>query len=151
MRLTKRLQELILRAVKEAETYDPIKAIPRIDCELTKEESQAIEKFLRWCIAKDALFGWNLPKVWFSWCVDTKRTNARRDQPVGMCRCIQEPMARNGLEGYNIGEVYRFERRRLSSGKRYVRVYNGEDGKYYECCGPRVFLRYFRPLEGVQA
>ena len=77
MRLTKRLQSLLLGAVKVTKSYDPIIVLGYIEDEVTQPESRAIESFLRWCIARNARFGWNLPKVWFSWRVSVRRTKVR--------------------------------------------------------------------------
>ncbi len=85
MRLTTRLHNLILRAVREAKTYDPVTALGYIEDEITKPESQAIESFLRWCLARRLRFGWNLPRVWFSWRVHLKRKEVSREQNYKVC------------------------------------------------------------------
>lgn len=61
---------------------------------------------------------------------------------IGRAKCMMEPRGEGGLEGYNRGDVYRFERIRAATGKTYVRVYPGDDN-YRETCGPGIFARHF--------
>jgi hypothetical protein len=65
----------------------------------------------------------------------------------GLARCQAEPRRANGLEGYSIDQVYRFERCQYEE-RRYCRVYpDGSFPGYYETCGERVFAEYFEPVE----
>lgn len=69
---------------------------------------------------------------------------------VGLARCVTEPRGSHGLEGYVLGQAYRFERCQNKEG-RYCRVYpDGSFPGYYETCGEGVFAGYFEPVE-VQA
>jgi hypothetical protein len=63
----------------------------------------------------------------------------------GRAKCVMEPRGDGGLEGYNRGDVYRFERIRAATGRTYVRVYNGDDG-YRETCGTGTFNRFFEVI-----
>jgi len=69
----------------------------------------------------------------------------------GFARCVAEPRGRHGLEGYILGQSYRFER--CEDRKRaYCRVYSDENFPgYYETCGERVFADYFEPVEVREA
>jgi hypothetical protein len=61
----------------------------------------------------------------------------------GHARCVTEPRGRHGLEGYGLGQTYRFERCEDEKG-RYCRVYpSGSFPDYYETCGEVVFAGYF--------
>jgi hypothetical protein len=65
----------------------------------------------------------------------------------GFARCVAEPRGRHGLEGYRLGQSYRFERCEDGKG-RYCRVYpDGDFPGYYETCGEGVFAGYFEPIE----
>ena len=70
----------------------------------------------------------------------------------GLCTCQEEPRCRGGLEGYNMGEEYRYQLRAhcapIKHGKEYVRVYHPE-GNYYETCGTGDFKKYFVAKTGV--
>jgi len=65
---------------------------------------------------------------------------------AGLARCVKEPQGSHGLEGYGLGQSYRFER--CEGGKeRYCRVYpDGSFPDYYETCGEIVFASYFEPV-----
>lgn len=70
---------------------------------------------------------------------------------AGSAKCIFEPRGDHGLEGYQLGDIYRFQYMdRDKNGKPYYRVYpessNGFE-TYYETCGPRVFKEHFQELE----
>jgi hypothetical protein len=62
---------------------------------------------------------------------------------IEICRCIEEPRGRNGLEGYVRGETYFCER--CKNGKPYWRIWpeSGDDSEYYETCGPMTFSKFF--------
>lgn len=65
----------------------------------------------------------------------------------GTAICIREP--RNGecgLEGYNEGDKYRFQKMSDNKGH-YMRVYPNPDTNYYETCGPKVFERFFEEVK----
>lgn len=63
----------------------------------------------------------------------------------GLARCVAEPQGDNGLEGYNIGDTYKFEEC-LGKKGRYFRVYPGGYPDYYETCGRNTFRRFFRSV-----
>ncbi len=67
------------------------------------------------------------------------------------CRCVYEPRGDHGLEGYNLGDVYRYETKRDNDGTEYVRVYPQDDpfelGKYYETCSVSNFNKYFEKVQ----
>lgn len=70
---------------------------------------------------------------------------------TGIARCVTELRGANGLEGYSLGQSYRFERCRDAKG-RYCRVYpGGSFPGYYETCSERVFADYFEPVEVQEA
>jgi hypothetical protein len=65
---------------------------------------------------------------------------------AGFARCVTEPRGSHGLEGYGLGQFYRFERCEGGRG-RYCRVYPDESFPgYYETCGEIVFAGYFEPV-----
>jgi len=54
---------------------------------------------------------------------------------TGLARYVTEPRGHHGLEGYGLGQTYRFERCEGEKG-RYCRVYpGGSFPNYYETCG----------------
>lgn len=61
-------------------------------------------------------------------------------------KCIIEPRGEHGLEGYSLGELYKFEFREIGAkdGKPYYRIWP-TDGDYYETCSVQTFKRYFQP------
>ena len=62
---------------------------------------------------------------------------------TGLARCVAEPRGSHGLEGYGLGQSYRFERCQDGKG-RYCRVYPDEGfPDYYETYGEGVFAGYF--------
>jgi len=61
---------------------------------------------------------------------------------IGLCICIREPRGDHGLEGYSIGERYRFQR--CENDKSYYRVYPNDETDYYETCSVGVFKKYFK-------
>ncbi len=66
---------------------------------------------------------------------------------TGLGRCVTEPRGANGLEGYGLGESYRFERCEGNRGRN-CRVYLvGSFPGYHETCGEVVFTGYFEPVE----
>jgi hypothetical protein len=75
------------------------------------------------------------------------QTNSITIIEAGIARCVTEPRGANGLEGYVLGQSYRFER--CEDGKRrYCRIYpDGSFPGYYETCGEIVFASYFEPVE----
>lgn len=72
-----------------------------------------------------------------------------QQEETGICECIYEPRGDNGLEGFNIKEEYKYEKKiRLGElggnsvkPKAYYRVYL--DSEYYECCNSGVFKKFF--------
>ena len=58
----------------------------------------------------------------------------------GKCVCKLEPNCDHGLEGYNSGETYRYQKMKDSKGH-YFRVWHSET--YYETCPPGTFKKYF--------
>lgn len=70
---------------------------------------------------------------------------------AGLARCVTEPRGANGLEGYGLGQSYRFERRQ-SERRRYCRVYPDVSfPDYFETCGEGVFAGYFELVEAREA
>ncbi len=68
-----------------------------------------------------------------------------------LCLCIEAPMARNGLEGYSLGEHYFCEyKEKDKNGRPYYQVYPdyGNSG-YYETCGTGIFKKFFKIIETV--
>jgi hypothetical protein len=75
------------------------------------------------------------------------QTNSIKIIETGLARCVTEPCGAKGLEGYGLGQSYRFERCEDGKG-RYCRVYPDQDfPDYYETCGEVVFAGYFEPVE----
>jgi hypothetical protein len=75
------------------------------------------------------------------------KTNSITIIEAGLARCVTEPRGRHGLEGYVLGQSYRFERCEERK-RRYCRVYpDGSFPGYYETCGEGVFAGYFEPVE----
>jgi hypothetical protein len=65
---------------------------------------------------------------------------------AGLARRVAEPRGQHGLEGYGLGQSYRFERCQDGKG-RYCRVYpDRRFPDYYETCGEVVFAGYFEPV-----
>jgi hypothetical protein len=65
---------------------------------------------------------------------------------TGLARCVAEPRGQHGLEGYGLGQSYRFERCEGAK-SRYCRVYPDVSfPDYYETCGEGVFDGYFEPV-----
>jgi hypothetical protein len=66
---------------------------------------------------------------------------------TGLARGVAAPREANGLEGYGLGQSYRFERCQEKKG-RYCRVYPDVSfPNYYETCGEGVFAGFFEPVE----
>lgn len=65
----------------------------------------------------------------------------------GRCECIREPMGDTGLEGYNIRDIYTFEKCRTDDLKKYYRLYTNPESKYYETCGTTKFTEYFKVIK----
>lgn len=61
-----------------------------------------------------------------------------------LARCVSEPHGDNGLEGYQLGDLYLCEKVIPEHAGQYWRVWVGDDCRYYETCGPEVFRRYFQ-------
>jgi hypothetical protein len=79
------------------------------------------------------------------------QTNSIKIIETGLARCATEPRGSHGLEGYGLGQSYRFERCEDGKG-RYSRVYpDGSFPNYYETCGEGVFAGYFEPVASVEA
>ena len=69
---------------------------------------------------------------------------------MNKCRCIREPGGRSGLEGFVIGEEYKYQNafvRSYPGGREssFYKIYLSES--HYETCGPVVFGRYFEVTE----
>lgn len=66
---------------------------------------------------------------------------------TGRATCVVEPLGECGLEGYERGKVYAFERIKTKLDQVYVRVYpDTNDRSYHETCGPKSFRRFFEVL-----
>ena len=65
---------------------------------------------------------------------------------IGVAQCETEPRGKNGLEGYDRGDTYLFQRMKDSKGK-YVRVYPCAGDDYYETCGVYVFKNFFSVVQ----
>ena len=61
--------------------------------------------------------------------------------------CIEEPRGLYGMEGFLRGNLYDVSLRCIK-GKKYYRVYHTRH--YYECCGPRIFGRFFELVKEEQ-
>ena len=65
----------------------------------------------------------------------------------GVCRCICEPRGDNGLEGYQVGEAYRYRKMIGPDQRCFYKVYpSKEQADYCEACGPNVFKRFFEEV-----
>lgn len=63
----------------------------------------------------------------------------------GKAACISEPRGDGGLEGYSMGEEYKFQCCiNDTRGGRYYRIFPDPEFDYYETCGPNEFLKYFK-------
>jgi hypothetical protein len=83
--------------------------------------------------------------------IDAMNTPALNIIETGLASCVTEPRGANGLEGYGLGQSYRFERCEDRKG-RYYRVYPDESFPgYYETCGEGVFAGYFEPVAAGEA
>ncbi len=60
----------------------------------------------------------------------------------GFAFCRYAPQGDNGLEGYEFGFDYKFERCMNESGE-YFRMYPEEKDSYYETCGTTTFRKFF--------
>lgn len=64
----------------------------------------------------------------------------------GLAECIFEPRGDNGLEGYQLGQLHKFEA--MFGGQKnrhYFRIYpDKNDDTYFETCGTTLFKRYFK-------
>ena len=73
----------------------------------------------------------------------------------GIAECIEEPMTKAGLEGYDRGDRYRFQECRMPLPgipyRKYYRLFPDDDlaPEHYETCTPRVFGRFFRVVVEV--
>lgn len=66
----------------------------------------------------------------------------------GRAVCIYEPRGDNGLEGFQLNDVHRYVKvHNTCKDSYYYRVFPERTG-YYETCGPIVFSRYFKKVEG---
>ena len=66
----------------------------------------------------------------------------------GTCRCVFQPEGRYGLEGYQLGEVYRFSLMNSETPYSYYRVYpGGSFPDYYETCSRLAFNFCFDVVE----
>ncbi len=61
-------------------------------------------------------------------------------------KCIRNPMGSHGLEGYELGELYEFQKCNHSEGVYYYRVFPTKGENYYETCGPIIFKKYFEEI-----
>lgn len=71
-KLSSKLETLIRMGVKQTGSYEPEKCMWVYEEELTLQENQQVESFLRWCVKTGTTFGWNLPEVWEKWRQTTK-------------------------------------------------------------------------------
>lgn len=68
----------------------------------------------------------------------------------GFCTCIYEPRGKNGLEGYQVNQVYRYELRTIPN-KKYYKVFPDKNiPEYGEACGTILFKRYFQINPNVE-
>ena len=63
---------------------------------------------------------------------------------TGFCECKYEPRGDHGLEGYQRGDTYKWERKQNNSGEVYFKVfpYKGFPS-YGETCSKNVFNKHF--------
>lgn len=67
---------------------------------------------------------------------------------TGICRCVFQPEGRYGLEGYQLGETYRFSLMNDEKLYGYYRVYpGGSFPDYYETCSRLAFGMCFEVVE----
>lgn len=64
----------------------------------------------------------------------------------GNCECIREPRGNYGLEGYQLGQEYRWQSIRLKSGQNSMRVFPEHNIDYSELCSLNVFNKHFKRL-----
>ncbi|HEV2664549.1 MAG TPA: hypothetical protein VG324_06545 [Blastocatellia bacterium] len=70
---------------------------------------------------------------------------------TGLVHCVTEPRWSHGLEGFDLGQSYKFEPCEDGKG-RYCRVYTDRSFlNYYETCVEGVFAGYFEPVEVREA
>jgi hypothetical protein len=75
------------------------------------------------------------------------QTNSIAIVETGLACCVAEPRGSHGLEGYGLGQSYKFERCEGAK-RRYCRLYPDPDFQaYYETCGEVVFAGYFELVE----
>jgi len=61
------------------------------------------------------------------------------------CLCIYEPRGDNGLEGFLLNSIYKYEKKKDSQGF-YYRIFPIFGYDYYETCGPNVFKKHFKEV-----
>ena len=61
----------------------------------------------------------------------------------GHCECHTEPRGDEGLEGYQRGELYKYQIVKHNESS-WFRVFPVESDTYYERATIRVFLKYFK-------
>jgi len=70
---------------------------------------------------------------------------------TGECICIYEPRGDNGLEGYQLNNTYKYA---YNDSENYYKVYptdiDGRPDDYCERCGPKIFAKYFKIVNGSQ-
>ena len=59
-----KLQNFIYMGTKQAGTLDPEDALMFVEESMTVSEYKKAEAFLKWAIANNRTFGYNLPDVW---------------------------------------------------------------------------------------
>ncbi len=74
-----------------------------------------------------------------------------RSQPDAIATCHCEPRGHAGLEGYQLGSSYRYQKRSGPRGP-YYRIYYQIPGapghcslEDYSVCGPGTFQQFFKP------
>jgi len=70
----------------------------------------------------------------------------------GTAKCKKEPMGKGGMEGFNLGDEYKYEICRRNENHPYYRVYPSTenditaDPEYYEVCGEYTFKTHFEVI-----
>lgn len=64
LKLTERLALFLTMGCKSAGSYDPNEALSSVEEQMTGEEYQIAQAFLKWLTENKRTFGHNLPLVW---------------------------------------------------------------------------------------
>lgn len=64
---------------------------------------------------------------------------------TGICECINEPRGDHGLEGYQLGEFYKYDLRVSGCGKTFYKIYPDKNfASYGENCSRKHFNQFFK-------